>query len=363
MVLVTGAGRSGTSSMAGTLNRLGLHVPEPVVGANKNNPRGHYEPQWVVDFHKKYLKEAGVGTMDGDPTAVALAEKVFDRADVRGQIRDWLGRLPADGADVVIKDPRTFWGAQTWTALAREAGYDVRYLTMLRHPAEVVGSRSTHYSKATTDEQHRREDVAHIAGWINANVINEATTRGAKRAFVLYEDLLADWRRTLAPVSGALGLDLDRQLVAGTHHEVDDFIEPSLRRVVATWEGSDVPENLRALADDAWTALVARAHGEIDDDELGTRLDVVRDAYAQLYDDSEIIASNRLTRQKSAARRAARRDALAEATAKAASAGATGSTGRTTSSVARQTEAIRASDLVKEVVRRGTSRVTGKRPS
>ena len=45
MVIVTGAGRSGTSSMAGALKQLGVLVPQPEVQANKANPRGHFEPR------------------------------------------------------------------------------------------------------------------------------------------------------------------------------------------------------------------------------------------------------------------------------------------------------------------------------
>ncbi|QFU99068.1 hypothetical protein KDY119_02594 [Luteimicrobium xylanilyticum] len=348
MLLVTGAGRSGTSSMAGTLDRLGLLVPEPVVGANKHNPRGHYEPQWVVDLHKKYLKRARVSTLDGDPAAVDLVDKVFATDEVRGQIRSWLRDLPTDGSDVVVKDPRTFWGAKTWTEVARSAGYDVRFLTMLRHPAEVVGSRSAHYSRATNELEHRREEIANLAGWLNVNLINEATTRGASRAFVLYEELLADWRLALAPAVTDLELDLGEQLAPGRHHDVDDFIEPSLRRVVATWEGTDLPETLRGLADDAWTALAARARGDIDDQDLGERLDSVRTSYRAYYEDSAMVVTNRVNRQTSDARRAGRRASVE---------------GPGETSVATHTSGISARDLVGEVWRRGkskTGRIVGR---
>ena len=40
LVLVSGSGRSGTSSLAGALKRLGLHVPQPAVAASETNPRG-----------------------------------------------------------------------------------------------------------------------------------------------------------------------------------------------------------------------------------------------------------------------------------------------------------------------------------
>ncbi len=69
LVLVTGPGRSGTSTVTGSLKRLGLHVPQPEVPADETNPRGFYEPQWVVDFHKSLLNPIPVRAMDARPQA------------------------------------------------------------------------------------------------------------------------------------------------------------------------------------------------------------------------------------------------------------------------------------------------------
>ena len=55
VVFVVGSGRSGTSTMSGTLQTLGLHVPQPEVAADATNPKGFGEPQWVVDLHTELL--------------------------------------------------------------------------------------------------------------------------------------------------------------------------------------------------------------------------------------------------------------------------------------------------------------------
>ena len=55
VVYVVGSGRSGTSTMSGTLQTLGLHVPQPEVAADATNPKGFGEPQWVVDLHTELL--------------------------------------------------------------------------------------------------------------------------------------------------------------------------------------------------------------------------------------------------------------------------------------------------------------------
>ena len=62
VLFVAGAGRSGTSTLAGIGRKLGMHVPLPEVPPDDSNPRGFSEPQWVVDVHDEWLaRGAGAG--------------------------------------------------------------------------------------------------------------------------------------------------------------------------------------------------------------------------------------------------------------------------------------------------------------
>jgi hypothetical protein len=76
LVLVAGSGRSGTSLFAGIMKRLGYTVPGPEVPADETNPRGFAESQWVVDFHTRLLRRAGVQTADARPSAWARTARV-----------------------------------------------------------------------------------------------------------------------------------------------------------------------------------------------------------------------------------------------------------------------------------------------
>ena len=69
VVFVVGSGRSGTSTMSGALQTLGMHVPQPEVQADDTNPKGFGEPQWVVDFHDELLKRCNVQVSDARPSA------------------------------------------------------------------------------------------------------------------------------------------------------------------------------------------------------------------------------------------------------------------------------------------------------
>ena len=95
LVVVTGSGRSGTSSVAGTLKRLGLYIPQPEVETDERNPRGYYEPLWVAEFHKWLLNPIPVRTIDSRPNAGKIAKKAVT-PEVEQQLRDWLSGSAAD---------------------------------------------------------------------------------------------------------------------------------------------------------------------------------------------------------------------------------------------------------------------------
>ena len=96
LVVVAGSGRSGTSLFAGIMKRLGYTVPGPEVPADETNPRGFAESQWVVDFHTRLLRRAGVQTADARPSAWAQTARVGLEDAVVAELRAWLARQPAD---------------------------------------------------------------------------------------------------------------------------------------------------------------------------------------------------------------------------------------------------------------------------
>lgn len=340
LVLVSGSGRSGTSSLAGTLKRLGLHVPQPEVEASETNPRGFYEPQWVIDFHKRHLKELALFNIDSRPAAVDLVSHYIASGAPAAELHGWLsGQL--DAAQLVVKDPHAFWFAQVWEQVTAELGVDLRWLTALRHPAEVVGSRDIAYLSSQSDDLRLTKETSNVAGWVHAALLTERAGRGSRRAFVRYGDLLADWRAALAPVQEQLDLafntDLATPVSERDHHPVDDFIEPSMRKSQLTWDDVRTPDWLRDMAEEVWQLLGVLTTSP-DDEESQKRLDQVHEDYTARYADAVALtfdhtraASVLAGREARAAQRATvqqlRRD-LEQARHDGAAAGAPGVGGR-----------------------------------
>lgn len=305
LVLVVGPGRSGTSSLAGALAHSGFHVPD-AIRAKDANPLGFFEPRWAVRFHKTLLEQAGVVTLDPDPAALESVLRVAEETGARGQIRARLEEWFATHDRLVIKDPRAIWFCDAWTQAAADLGVEPGYVVMVRHPSEVSASRGTYYSAT---------DVVAVGGWTNVALLAMEATQGARRALVHYPDLVGDWRPQLSRVADRLGLVLEPAPEVRPH-PVDDFVDPSLRRMDRGWDGVAVPTDLRDLAERAFGLMHDLCQAE-EPAEAVAGVATVREEYVALYDAARALTRSSTRRRLSAAKRRsarkARRKALAEA--------------------------------------------------
>lgn len=290
VVLVTGSMRSGTSSLAGSLSLLGLHVPQPEVPAAPRNPKGHFEPRWVIEFHKRHLLAARVRPSDSSPQAQERVDAVLADGSVADELAGWLAAQHEPR--IVVKDPHAHWFLSTWRAVAERTGRDLRLVTPLRHPAEVVGSQERTWGHRRDDELRLLKETSNVAGWLNVVLVTERSGRGAPRSFLFYPDLLTDWRSTLGRVSEQAGLELPVPPLdppQGEPHPVDDFLDTGLRHSTLSFDDLTVPARLQELAARAWGAFETLARAPEDTDALA-ELDAVRAAYDALHAESRAIA-------------------------------------------------------------------------
>src|SRR3954470_3652527 len=91
VVFVVGSGRSGTSTMAGALQALGMHVPPPEVRADETNPKGFSESKWVVDLHHELLQRWHVQVSDARPSAWYETGKASTSGITRARLTEWMG--------------------------------------------------------------------------------------------------------------------------------------------------------------------------------------------------------------------------------------------------------------------------------
>ena len=282
LVLVVGVGRSGTSLLSGILGQLGLHIPKPEVQADDTNPRGFGEPRWAVDFHTRLLRSRRVTINDSRPAAFATMAKLAESSEIRAELHAWLGGQLAENRAIVVKDPRTAWFLPLWTACAHELGVTPDFVTMLRHPAETLTSARKSYGTW--------QPVSSRAGaWANVSLETERATRGARRAFIRYDDLLADWRREVTRLGELIAMPELAAPDAAKAAGVDEFVDPTLHRNRVGWDDLDgpVPAAVRDVAETAWERLLVLTRDGGDAPEALAALDESREAYAALYGEAE----------------------------------------------------------------------------
>ncbi|CAB4699209.1 unannotated protein [freshwater metagenome] len=289
VVFVVGSGRSGTSTMSGTLQTLGMHVPQPEVSADETNPKGFGEPQWVVDFHDELLRRCNVQVSDARPSAWFEAGKLNNVEPLRTRLHTWLdAQFLEGGPELVVKDPRLAWFLGLWRSAALRCDATPAYVTMLRPVTEVVGSKQKYY--AAPGSGRAFGEVNRTAAWVNMMLHTERATRGSARAFVRYHDMLDDWTVPLFDLGQRFDLDAVKSASANDIRQVHQFIDPGLRRVQLTWDDVDVPARLREIAEEAWVHLDRLADPDGDTPVVHERLDELRSAYAAMYDEAEAMA-------------------------------------------------------------------------
>ena len=252
VLFVAGAGRSGTSTMAGLMRIMGLHVPQPEVVADDTNPKGFGEPRWVVDHHDRLLKEALVQVSDARPEAWFETGRVATREPERIVTAEWLESHFRVSTELVVKDPRLSWFLGLWRVAAVRTGATPVFATMLRAPAEVVGSKQTYYAN--------RLGSAHLAAsWLNMLLHTERATRESVadggRVFVRYGDLLDDWVKVVMQLGEQLEL---QNVLHAKSEQIRDghrFVDPGLRRVTQSLADLQLPPKLHDLTGHTWDEL------------------------------------------------------------------------------------------------------------
>ena len=291
VLFVAGAGRSGTSTMAGLMQILGLHVPQPEVEADATNPKGFGEPRWAVEHHDRLLKEAVVQVSDARPEAWFETGRISTREPERIKTAEWLEEHFAVGRELVVKDPRLSWFLSLWRVAAIRSGATPVFATMLRPPAEVVGSKQTYYAN--------KLGAAHLtASWLNMLLHTERATResvtgpadGGGRVFVRYGDLLDDWTKVTMAVGERLELQNVMHAKSEQIRDGHRFVDPSLRRMSQSLADLGLPRRLHELTEETWAELNKLADADGDTPAAHATLDQLREAYVDLYAESEAIS-------------------------------------------------------------------------
>ena len=246
-IVVAGMHRSGTSAFTRCVNLLGAGIGENLIPTNWGNERGFWEDAGVVAANDALLAAVGRTWHDVRPMPRAWAVSSAIEPPAARVVRivaEETARCPL----WVVKDPRLSRLVPTWDAAFAASKVEPHFIVVLRHPAEIAAS------------QERRDGFSagksHLL-WLRHLLEVERATRGRRRVFSLYDDLLADWRLTLSRVAEVLGIEwpipLDRAAPG-----IEDFLSDELRHFSIdedhAWRVSAAP-----LVVEAWRVLRSAA--------------------------------------------------------------------------------------------------------
>lgn len=216
VLFVLGMARSGTSALTRVLSLCGGALPVGMCGADRNNPRGYWEPRAAIMLNEAILRRHRSNWYD--PTLRlqdgSLTER--ERAACIARITAYFHTLPAAPL-VVLKEPRITALTDLWFEAARSAGFDVAVVIAVRHPQEVLASAESYV--------HTSPELS-SALWLKYNLLAERHTRDVPRVFVEYANLLEDWRGEVKRIAAALDVDV----VAREDPTIEEFLTPDLRR-------------------------------------------------------------------------------------------------------------------------------------
>ncbi len=230
-IVVLGMHRSGTSSVAGLLARMGAHVgPEDDLLVGPDNPRGHYESGRLHGACLRRMAAAG-GDWMHPPTASPPAAIDAFRREVAALLDGFESHRPW-----LIKEPRL-------CLLAREL------LPLLTRPVFVIVVRAPQAVARSLATRDGMQPDAALALWAHYNREAFAASRGWPRLLVDYDALLAD------PLASM------RQLLAGLRafgvEGLAALPEADLRRWIDAPTPSPAPTVAGLAADQAalWAAI------------------------------------------------------------------------------------------------------------
>ena len=229
-VLVLGMHRSGTSSTAGALVRLGGSAPRHLMPPHAGNEKGYWESTVVADLNDSILAAGGSDWRDWrkfEPGKIDLAAADALRARAKAVLAEEFGhaRFP------IIKAPRMCRLMPFWAPVFEEAKWSVHALLPIRSPLEVGWSLNFRDGTGTSHG---------CLLWLRHVLEAEVETRGIARAVLSWRHFLDDRRKALARVGKQLGLTWPRWCESALE-EIDEFVTPDLRHHKA--EDDDLHEH------------------------------------------------------------------------------------------------------------------------
>ena len=240
VVLVLGMHRSGTSSVAGVLSKLGAASPKSLMVGDRSNPRGYFESNILTELNNQILASAGSQWDDWRAFNPGWAQSPA-AAEFRQRAKEQFAAEFRGASLSVLKDPRICRFAPFWLDVFHDVGAKPHVVIPIRSPLDVARSLSVDRGYV------RGLPITHgVLLWLRHVLDAERDTRSIPRSTFAWRDLRADWRSVSEKIARETDLpwprlsdraaaEVDRFLSRDlVHHETDEQ-ELALHSEVNAW--------------------------------------------------------------------------------------------------------------------------------
>ncbi|MBZ0111559.1 MAG: hypothetical protein K8J08_03790, partial [Thermoanaerobaculia bacterium] len=216
-LLVLGPHRTGTSALARTLGFMGGNFPSdllpPVEGVN---PTGYWEPTRAVGINDQLLERLGLSWSDPSP----MPDSWMDRSKTGKtmSLASDFFREEFEGRNfLILKDPRICRTLPLWNAALGSVPAEPRFAVTLRHPFESANSLARVFQGLPWE--------LGLWLWLRYMLDAEKSSRGQRRCWVPYDELLNDTNSVIDRLELQLGLERE----SSAEQEATQFLRHDLR--------------------------------------------------------------------------------------------------------------------------------------
>ena len=195
--MIAGMHRCGTSYLAKSLSLLGLELPKSIRPGAPDNPKGHYEPFAITQYHESLLSEMGLSW----DSIASPSEEWFSSAHAVQVVEELSNKIveeySCDGL-FILKDPRVSLLIPLWRNVATRLGMHEYFLICFRHPFEVA---------ASLDKRNKISKKRALLIWLSYLLDAEKYSRDLDRTFVCFPQWTKDIERSIEKIELDLGIE------------------------------------------------------------------------------------------------------------------------------------------------------------
>ncbi len=255
VVVVVGAGRSGTSVLTRGIQALGVDLGDRLRPPGGKNPTGFFEDQDLLALNQRLKRALGirghsVRLLDAGAWETPAVQAL--RRDAVETIRRRFGRSLLWG----FKYGRTLRMLPFWEAVFQELELDVRYAVALRNPLSVARSRAVLHPERGRQAWSDLEWLVNVVPYFHE-------LRARPFVVVDFDALLGAPAAGLERAAGALGLPLDDRQRHGVEDYARSFLRQGMRHSQFRPEDLALDPHSHPLLRRAYSWLHRLAHDEV----------------------------------------------------------------------------------------------------